>query len=176
MPSAWCRGEACYGRFAVKSAWLGAALSLWGQALAAESADEILIDKSDRRLFVMHEGKAIATYRIRLGQSPVGDKMQQGDSRTPEGRYVIDRRNAGSQYHLSLGLSYPDAADRAEARAMGVLPGGDIFIHGLPNGWTGFYVLHLLFDWTDGCIAISNADIDALWTISPVGTTVLIQP
>lgn len=160
----------------VAAAFALAAALVLAPAFAATPADALIVEKAARRLMVVKDGVVTATYRIRLGQDPIGHKQRQGDSRTPEGRYVIDRRNAQSSYHLSLGISYPDADDRAAARAAGVDPGGDIFIHGFPNGWDFFLPLHWAYDWTDGCIAVSNGAIETLWDEVPVGTPIEIRP
>jgi len=135
-------------------------------------ADRLLVDKSERTLIAMAGGREIARYtNIRFGDAPLGHKRFEGDERTPEGDYVIDGRNPKSAYHLSLRISYPNAADRAYARARGRSPGGDIFIHGQPNRWPGPTLTN---DWTDGCIAVSNAEIEQLWDIVPDGTPITI--
>jgi murein L,D-transpeptidase YafK len=137
-------------------------------------ADRILVDKSDRTLILYSGGKAIARYNnVRFGDQPMGHKRFEGDERTPEGTYTIDRRNPNSIAHLSLGISYPNAADRAFAEARGQSPGGDIFIHGQMNGWGD---VTLPFDWTDGCIALSDAEMDQLWQLVPIGAVITIQP
>ena len=137
-------------------------------------ADKILVDKSDRSLVLYKEGKVIARYtNIRFGDQPIGHKRFEGDERTPEGTYTIDRRNPNSIAHLSLGISYPNKADRAYAEARGQSPGGDIFIHGQMNGWGD---VTLPYDWTDGCIALSDAEMDELWQLVPIGATITIQP
>ena len=136
--------------------------------------DHILIEKSARRMVVFRAGKPLKTYQIALGFAPTGDKLRQGDGRTPEGRFRINRRNAASAYHLSLGLDYPQAEDIARARAGGYDPGGDIFIHGQPNSRKGQATLRQ--DWTAGCIAVSDAEIEELWAATPNGTTVEIRP
>ena len=136
--------------------------------------DRIEIDKSDRRLTVFREGRALRSYPIGLGRVPEGPKTEQGDGRTPEGTFRIDRRNPNSKYHLSLGLDYPQPEHVALARARGVSPGGDIFIHGQPNAVKGR--LTLPGDWTAGCIAVSDAIIEELWRIAPIGTEVVIRP
>jgi murein L,D-transpeptidase YafK len=146
------------------------------EAATAARADRVLVEKSARRLTLYRADVPIATYRIALGGTPVGDKQRRGDGRTPEGRYVIDRRNAASRYHLSLHISYPDASDRADARRRGVDPGGDIFIHGLPNGFVAAMATSLRRDWTLGCIAVGNADIEALWRLVADGTPIEIRP
>ena len=137
-------------------------------------ADRILVDKSDRTLTLFAGGQPIRTYRgIQLGDAPEGHKRFQGDERTPEGRYTIDARNPASAYHLSLRISYPDAADRAYAAARGRSPGGDIFIHGQPNALPAG---RLPGDWTDGCIALANAEIEEVWQAVPDGTQIEIRP
>jgi murein L,D-transpeptidase YafK len=143
-------------------------------APAAEQIDRILIEKAARRLTVFRGETAIRSYGIRLGFSPEGDKEREGDGRTPEGSFRIDQRNGASAYHLSLGINYPRPEDRARAAAAGVSPGGDIFIHGQPNGLGR--VVTLPWDWTAGCIAVSDAAIEELWHIAPVGTAVEIRP
>lgn len=138
-------------------------------APASQRADEIRVDKSERRMELLRNGEVIRTYSILLGDAPVGHKRQQGDERTPEGRYRISFRNDKSRFHLSLRVSYPNAADRAQARARGVDPGGDIMIHGgTPAGYAR--------DWTDGCIALTNRQIEEVWRLVPVGTPITISP
>ena len=116
------------------------------------------------------------TYLVALGQQPVGDKVRRGDMRTPEGLFRIEARNPRSRYHLALRISYPDAAHTARARALGVSPGGDIMIHGLPErqAWVG--AAHRDFDWTEGCIAVTNAEIEEIWQVVRVGTPIHIKP
>ncbi|MFV0410734.1 MAG: murein L,D-transpeptidase family protein [Paracoccus sp. (in: a-proteobacteria)] len=136
--------------------------------------DRILIEKGARRLSVYQDGQLVRQYRIALGFAPMGDKDRQGDGRTPEGLFKVDRRNDQSQYHLSLGIDYPQPEDRARARTGSYDPGGDIFIHGQPNQIEeGFRVRG---DWTAGCIAIDNHQIDELFAATPVGTEVEIRP
>jgi murein L,D-transpeptidase YafK len=140
-------------------------------------ADFIRVDKSERRLELLRDDLVIGSYSIALGRSPVGDKEHEGDMRTPEGRYVIDWRNPKSGYHLSLPISYPDKNDRAAARAAGVSPGGDVMIHGQPSGYalTASALLQQA-DWTYGCIAVTNADMDEIWKAVPDGTPIEISP
>ena len=140
---------------------------------ASQIADYLLVDKSDRTLIAYQSGRPIRVYRsIRFGDAPMGHKRFEGDERTPEGIYTIDTRNPQSSYHLSLRVSYPNATDRAYAEARGRSPGGDIFIHGQPNGYGG---PALAYDWTDGCIALSNAEIEELWRLVPDGTPIEIR-
>lgn len=139
-----------------------------------EQIDHILIEKSARHLTVFRDGKAVRTYEIALGFSPDGDKVRQGDGKTPEGTFTINRRNPQSSYHLSLGIDYPQADDRNRAAADGVDPGGDIFIHGQPNGLGKLATISS--DWTAGCIAVSDFEIEELWRVARTGTTVEIRP
>jgi murein L,D-transpeptidase YafK len=139
-----------------------------------KKADRIMIDKSDRTLILYKDGKEIHRYTdIRFGDQPTGHKRFEGDEKTPEGNYTINGRNPKSAYHLSLRISYPNAADRAFARSKGRSPGGDIFIHGQPNMSP---LERLSGDWTDGCIALSNAEIKLLWQQVDDGTPITIQP
>ncbi|MFV0333746.1 MAG: murein L,D-transpeptidase family protein [Tropicimonas sp.] len=136
--------------------------------------DRIVIDKSRRVMVAYRDGKALKRYDIGLGFAPEGDKTQQGDGRTPEGIYRINRRNDRSRFHLSLGIDYPRPEDRAEARELGVDPGGDIFIHGQPNSLPD--TMMIPGDWTEGCIAITNPEIAELFRYTPIGTLVEIRP
>ncbi len=138
------------------------------------TADRILVDKSDRLLILYDGEEEIARYAgIRFGDAPEGHKRFEGDEKTPEGDYVIDGRNPGSRFHLSLRISYPNRADRMYAEAHGKSPGGDIFIHGQPNGYSGPAIGR---DWTDGCIAVSNEEIQQIWKLVPDGTRITIRP
>jgi murein L,D-transpeptidase YafK len=136
--------------------------------------DRIVVDKSERVLVAYQADKEIVRYpNIRLGDNPEGHKHFEGDEKTPEGSYLISGRNPASHYHLSLRISYPNAADRDYAQAKGKSPGGDIFIHGQPDGWPGPAIAR---DWTDGCIALSNTQIEQLWKITPDGASITIKP
>jgi len=139
-------------------------------------ADKILIEKKDRRLTLLTHGKALKTYRVALGRNPEGKKIEEGDKRTPEGMYVIDRRKEQSRYHRSLHVSYPNQEDLAQAKSRGVSPGGDIMIHGLPNGIGFVGNFHVKRDWTLGCIAVTNTEIEEIWRAVPDGTVVEIVP
>ena len=136
--------------------------------------DYIRVEKAAREMVLYAGGRAVhAIHGIQLGDAPIGHKRFQGDERTPEGRYTIDYGNPNSSYHLSLHISYPNARDAAYARAQGRSPGGLIFIHGQPNLLP---VGRLPGDWTDGCIAVSNEEIEALWQAVPDGTLIDILP
>ena len=151
-----------------------AALTLSVSAAAQDGAvDFVRVDKSDRTLTLYAEGQVVRTYTgIQLGDEPFGAKRFQGDERTPEGRYTIDYGNPSSAYHLSLHISYPDAADRAYARAQGRSAGGDLLIHGQPTGRE----VRIEGDWTDGCIALSDAEIEDVWSLVGDGTAIEIVP
>lgn len=136
--------------------------------------DSIVIHKSARKLIAFSKGKAVLRYRVALGLNPVGAKQVQGDYKTPEGLYRINGKNANSLYHKNLGISYPNNADRARAMKLGQSPGGDIKIHGLPNGSGYIGKRHLLADWTWGCIALTNEEIDELYKYVKIGVPVLI--
>jgi len=125
---------------------------------------------------LMADGKVTRTYKVALGQGGLGPKQREGDARTPEGRYVIDAKSDHSKYHKALHVSYPSAEDRKRAARQEVSPGGAIMIHGLPNGKTWVGARHRLFDWTLGCIAVTDEEIDEVWTLVPVGTPVEIRP
>jgi murein L,D-transpeptidase YafK len=138
--------------------------------------DRVVVEKSGRRMTLYAGDEPVATYRIALGSDPTGHKTFLGDSRTPEGRYTLDYRNEDSQFYRSIHISYPNDADLAAAVASDVPPGGNIMIHGLPNGmgWAG--PLYNLRDWTDGCIAVTNSDIEEIWRAVPNGTPIEIRP
>lgn len=139
-------------------------------------ADRIIIEKAARKLCLYRRNSLLKTYKIALGPNPVGHKRRQGDGRTPEGRYVIDSRNSRSAFHRALHISYPNVEDRRNARRRGVSPGGDILIHGLPNGWGHIGIAHVVRDWTLGCIAVTNEEIEEIWRVVPNGTPVEIRP
>jgi murein L,D-transpeptidase YafK len=133
-------------------------------------ADRIVVNKGRREMLLLRGNSVLRTYRVALGREPVGHKEREGDGRTPEGRYAIDRRNPKSRYHLSLRISYPNAADAARARAAGVEPGGDIMIHGLKDGE------RREGDWTQGCIAVTDEEMDEIWGLVGEGTEITIEP
>jgi murein L,D-transpeptidase YafK len=138
--------------------------------------DKVLVEKSARRLSVYSHGALLRTYAVALGRAPVGTKEREGDRRTPEGNYTIDRHNPNSGFHLALHVSYPSASDTARARAEGGSPGGDIMIHGMRNGLGWLGKTHLLVDWTTGCVAVTDAEMDQLYRVIPDGTPIEIKP
>lgn len=139
------------------------------------AADHILVEKSLRRLSIYRGDQLIRIYQVSLGD-PAGPKRREGDRRTPEGRYFIDWRKPDSAFHRALHISYPSSLDQARAIATGVAPGGAIMIHGIRNGlgWLGRF--HRLVDWTSGCIAVTNPEIEQLWEALPDGTPIEIRP
>lgn len=145
-------------------------------ALWKGTADRILIEKKERLLTLISKGKVLKTYKIALGGNPNGPKERQGDNKTPEGTYVIDSRNSGSRYHKSLHISYPNAKDKKRAKQLGASPGGDIMIHGIKNGFSWVGDLHTEVDWTKGCIAVTDEEIEEIDKLAPNGTIVEIRP
>ena len=169
------RSLALSSAIAVAAAALPASQAHAQQARAGERADFVLVDKSDRKLWVYQGGRVIRSYSgLQYGDRPMGHKRFQGDERTPEGRYTITYGNEQSSFYLSLHIDYPNARDRAYARARGRSPGGLIFIHGQPNAVKGLRTLP--GDWTAGCIAVADTVIEELWRIAPIGTEVVIRP
>ena len=140
------------------------------------SVDRILIEKSARRLMLISQGEVLKTYKIALGGNPIGPKERQGDNKTPEGTYVIDARNRDSRFHLSLHISYPNERDKNRAKELGDSPGGDIMIHGIKNGSSWVGDAHAEVDWTKGCIAVTNEEIEEIAKLAPNGTIVEIRP
>lgn len=138
-------------------------------------ADCVVVRKSARTLELYRGDELLRRYSIALGRTPRGHKQQEGDGKTPEGRYVLDYRNPRSSYHKALHVSYPSPADTASARSRGVSPGGLIMVHGVRNGLGFVGRLHRLFDWTDGCIALTDAEIDEIWRAVPDGTPIHIE-
>ncbi|MEN6475000.1 MAG: L,D-transpeptidase family protein [Syntrophaceae bacterium] len=145
-------------------------------AIQKVPADKILIEKKERRMTLISKGKVLKTYKIALGGNPNGPKERQGDNKTPEGVYIIDSKNVGSRYHLSLHISYPNETDKKRAKELGVSPGGNIMIHGIKNGYSWVGDLHTGFDWTNGCIAVTDQEIEEIDRLVPNGTIVEIRP
>jgi len=139
-------------------------------------ADSVVVEKRARRLTLYHLGRPFRQYRVALGGQPVGDKVSAGDRRTPEGMFYVENRNPNSDFHLALRLSYPDVRHQARADSLGLSPGGDIMIHGLPPGRAKLGAQHRRFDWTDGCVALTDEEIEELWRAVPDGTPVEIKP
>lgn len=138
-------------------------------------ADSIVVEKMKHVMTLFTDGKPVRTYRIALGK-PKGDKVTVGDGRTPEGLFHIDFRNAQSKYHKSLHISYPDVEHRKRAIALGTSPGGDIMIHGLPPAYADIGAAQSQYDWTEGCIAVTDAEIEEIWREVPNGAAIQIKP
>lgn len=159
-----------------------AALAAAAQPLAVQAlgkADRVVVIKSEHRLYLIREGAVIAAYRAAFGPNPGGHKVFEGDGRTPEGEYVLDRKNENSRFHRSIRISYPNAADRKRARAYGAPAGGDIMIHGEPapgNAGALARIAMAPLNWTDGCIAVENWAMDEIWSAVDRGTTIEILP
>jgi murein L,D-transpeptidase YafK len=143
---------------------------------AATNATKIVVYKADRKMMVYAKDVLLASYVVSLGGNPMGHKECEGDNKTPEGAYTISYKNPHSQFRKSLKISYPNKADRAHAKKLGVAPGGDIFIHGLGQGFGFLGATHVVHDWTLGCIAVTNEEIDELWKMVDVGTRIEIFP
>ena len=139
-------------------------------------ADQVIVAKSARTLTLLAQGKVLRTYKVALGGTPVGAKEQEGDHKTPEGHYILDRRNSKSRFYKSIHVSYPNDQDKKRASERGVSPGGDIMVHGLPNGFGWLGATHRNMDWTDGCIAVTNAEMDEIWDLVADGTFIEIRP
>jgi murein L,D-transpeptidase YafK len=148
----------------------------WHPLPSGTTIDRIVVQKSAKWLSIFRDGQRMKTYRIALGRNPVGAKQEEGDMKTPEGIYKIDSRNAQSSFHLALHISYPSDEDNKHAIARGVSAGSDIMIHGIRNGlgWIGAF--HRWKDWTVGCIALTDEEIEELWRVTPNGTTIEIRP
>ena len=149
---------------------------IFSYAIQQGPADKVLIEKKERRLTLMSKGEVLKIYKIALGGNPEGPKERQGDNKTPEGTYFIDARNKDSDYHLSLHISYPNERDKKRAKELGVSPGGDIMIHGIKNGFSWVGDAHTEADWTKGCIAVTDEEIEEIEKLVPNGTLVEIRP
>ena len=143
---------------------------------ATDKADMVRVVKSEKRLFLLKENEVIASYPVKFGANPKGHKQQQGDERTPEGNYFLTYKNADSAFYRSIHISYPNALDQENARSLGVDPGGDIMIHGQANGWQWAAFFTQLVNWTDGCIALTNSNMDQVWNAIDSGTPIEILP
>jgi len=149
---------------------------IFDYAIQKGSVDRILIEKSTRRLMLISRGEVLKSYKIALGGNPIGPKERQGDNKTPVGTYFIDARNRDSRFHLSLHISYPNERDKKRAKELGVSPGGDIMIHGIKNGFSWVGDAHTGVDWTKGCIAVTDQEIEEIAMLAPNGTIVEIRP
>lgn len=162
-------------RIAISAALLAISASANIVSAPPEPVDKVLIEKAAHRLTLLSRGKPVRTYQVALGRAS-GPKERKGDRRTPEGLYQIDSRKADSSFHRALHITYPNAADQARARALGVDPGGDIMIHGIRNGLGWLGSLHRKIDWTQGCIAVTDVEIEEIWSMVNDGTPVEMRP
>jgi len=153
-------------------------LSLQAMAIggSVQKADAVLVIKSEKRLYLISKGERFASLPVTFGARPVGHKQARGDERTPEGHYILDYKNLNSKFYKSIHISYPSKKDWLSARQSGANPGGDIMIHGQTNGWEWASPLVQLFSWTDGCIALSNRNMDRVWAAVDPGTPIEIRP
>ena len=142
----------------------------------AEIVDHLVVYKSQHKLVLLSRGKEVRSYKIALGADQVGPKTRQGDHRTPEGSYILDAQNPASHFYKAFHISYPNSKDTANARKLGASPGGDIMVHGLAKEYAWVGKSHALHDWTDGCIAVTNEEMDELWKWVRVGTPIDIKP
>ncbi len=139
-------------------------------------ADSMVVEKGRHTLTLYQAGFPVRVYQVALGKQPVGDKVQKGDGRTPEGVFRIDFKNPQSKYHMALHVSYPDVAHQERANKLGVSPGGDIMVHGLPPAYADYGASHREFDWTEGCIAVTDKEIEEIWRAIPAGAAIQIKP
>ena len=156
--------------------WAGGTVADSSLVMPAPIADRLLLDKSDRKLTLFKNDQVLKTFEVSLGLNPTGPKRQEGDFRTPEGRYFLERKNPDSDFFLSIKISYPNAQDRAAASRRGVDPGGQIMIHGQPNEPKYPPKRYQGRDWTDGCIAVSNSDMVDIWLMTESNTPIEIRP
>lgn len=163
-------------REGTRALWLAVALLVVGSSARGETADLVVVSKSESQLHLERAGKRFASFKVAFGGQPKGHKREEGDQRTPEGKYVLDSRNERSAFYKSIHISYPNGADQTAAKARGVSPGGDIMIHGQRNGWGWLAPVAQLFDWTDGCVALKNSDMDKVWDAVEAGTPIEIRP
>ena len=151
-------------------------LSLITATSAQSRIDQVVVLKRQHKLLLMSGNQVVKSYDVALGSGGLAPKRRQGDHRTPEGLYTIDYRNPASRYHLALHISYPQQTDMQRARQLGLNPGGDIMIHGLGPGFSWAGALQSHYDWTDGCIAVTDQEIEEIWRVVPDGTPVEIEP
>jgi len=157
-----------------------AALLLLSLPLLAQEpvppVDKVMVNKSERTMWLLSGGEPVREYRISLGREPKGHKLSAGDNRTPEGRYYLNGRNPDSDFHKSLRISYPNERDRYKAESWGLDPGNNIMIHGLPNDAGDMAFAYEGLDWTNGCIAVTNEEIEEIWHLVGDNTPILIKP
>jgi murein L,D-transpeptidase YafK len=138
--------------------------------------DHVLVNKSEKKMYLLFQGKKVKEYSVVFGANPKGHKQQEGDEKTPEGRYILDYKKDDSSFHKAIHISYPNEKDKSTAQKHGVNPGGSIMIHGQKNGlgWLSWFSQR--FNWTNGCIAVTNKEIEEIWGVVKTGTPIDIQP
>lgn len=142
---------------------------------AQDSIDTVLVKKSERRMYLLHQGEIVKEYKVRFGANPSGHKEQEGDERTPEGKYMLDYKKEKSSFYKALHISYPNKADIEKAKLKNVHPGGQIMVHGQKNGLGWLSIITQMFNWTDGCIAVSNKEMDEIWKLVDTDTPIIIE-
>jgi murein L,D-transpeptidase YafK len=157
-------------------AWISLAFAITLNPQNPTLVDRILVEKGKRTLTLLDGTKVVKTYKVALGRNPEGAKDRQGDHKTPEGIYSVDAKKPDSRFHKALHISYPNPADREHAQKLGLSPGGDVEIHSLGSMWGWVGTQHRRMDWTDGCIALTNEEIDEIYPLIKVGTPVEIRP
>ena len=160
----------------MKKIWLLVFVLLPQLSFSMQKADMVLVIKSESKLYLKRNGNILRTFHVALGENPKGHKQQQGDERTPEGRYILDLKKDDSAYYKAIRISYPNKTDRARARQLGVNPGGSIMIHGQKNGFGHLARITQRYNWTDGCMAVTDEEMDEIWRAVDVGTPIEIIP
>ncbi len=151
-------------------------LASWAFPAQGIEADYVLVKKSELKMYILSKGETVKEYSISLGANPKGHKEQEGDKRTPEGKYFLDYKKSDSAFYKAIHISYPNKEDKLRAKEKGVSPGGLIMIHGQKNGMGDLWWISKNFNWTNGCIAVSNSEMDEIWKLVNVGTPIEIQP
>jgi murein L,D-transpeptidase YafK len=169
------RVKNCYG-FVVRSILGIMLLSLPVLVLGDPNIDLIRVLKSEHKLQALSSDKVLYEFNVALGKNPQGHKLKEGDGKTPEGNYLLDHKNDRSSFYKAFHISYPNSIDIATAKASGVEPGGQIMVHGQKNGFAWLSLITQRFDWTNGCIALDNSDMDTLWAVVKEGTRIEIRP
>lgn len=170
---------ACTGFRALASGILVLLMATVGAAAVTETSsavDLVKVDKSERQLSLLSRGKVVAIFHVALGRNPTGHKQREGDRRTPEGRYILDFKKRDSSFFRAIHISYPNRTDARNARRLGVRPGGALMIHGQPNGLESLAAVTQRSDWTDGCIALTNEDMQQVWDLVQIPTPIEIVP
>jgi murein L,D-transpeptidase YafK len=153
------------------------ALFFAGPSFASDAkVDSVLVKKSEGKMYLLADGRPVKEYKVVFGANPEGHKQKKGDEKTPEGKYFLDYKKKDSSYYRAIHISYPNAEDIARAKAAGVNPGGQIMIHGQRNGLGWLSWVAQWFNWTDGCIAVTNAEMEEIWGQVKVGTPIEIKP